>query len=85
MVVDRMVRRALTAALAALILFLGQSVSAREAAPTDTFATLVDAQGRIRFPPDFPADFVYIGAWAVAGGNGVADIHAVYALSLIHI
>ncbi|TXI78809.1 MAG: c-type cytochrome [Flavobacteriales bacterium] len=79
MVVDRMVRRALTAALAALILFLGQSVSAREAAPTDTFATLVDAQGRIRFPPDFPADFVYIGAWAVAGGNGVADIHAVYA------
>lgn len=46
--------------------------------PAETYASLVDSKGSIRFPVDFPTGFVHMGTWAVAGGGGVADVHAVY-------
>ena len=44
----------------------------------DTFSTLVGPAGEISYPKDFPNGFTFIGTWAVAGGDGVADMHSVY-------
>lgn len=40
--------------------------------------SLVDGRGKITFPERFPAGYVHIGTWAVAGAEGVADTHVVY-------
>ncbi len=44
-----------------------------------SFSSLVDAGGNITFPAHFPSGYVHIGSWAVAGADGVADTHVVYA------
>lgn len=55
----------------------------KEAAPVsvepDPYSQMVSADGAISFPADFPNGFTFIGSWAVAGDEGVADIHSVYA------
>ena len=45
----------------------------------DTYSPLVNRGGEISFPKDFPDGYTFIGTWAVAGGDGVADVHTVYA------
>lgn len=46
--------------------------------PIDAYASLVGSKGEISFPKDFPNGYIFIGTWAVAGGDGVADVHSVY-------
>lgn len=62
-----------------LIATLSTFSKASDAKPGgDTFSTLVGPAGEISYPKDFPVGFVFIGTWAVAGGDGVSDLHSVY-------
>lgn len=66
----------------ASIVLVGVS-ACKEAGPVsaepDAYSQMVSADGAISFPADFPNGFMFIGSWAVAGDEGVADIHSVYA------
>ena len=63
-----------------LLLMLGgcRDTSSDQQSP-DTYSTLVNAEGDIRFPSDFPAGYQFIGTWTVADGDDVKEIHSVYA------
>ena len=47
-------------------------------APDDTYASLVNKDGTISFPADFPESYMFIGTWSVTAPSGEAEIHSVY-------
>lgn len=62
-----------------LVLFASGCKETEPAGPgVDAYPSFVSEAGDITFPADFPTGYVFIGSWAVAGSDGVADIHSVY-------
>lgn len=39
-------------------------------APDDTYASLVNKDGTISFPADFPESYMFIGTWSVTAPSG---------------
>lgn len=69
----------LTIIVIGIVLFApGCKETDRERTGVDAYSSFVTESGDIKFPPDFPNGYVFIGAWAVNGPNGVEDIHSVY-------
>lgn len=64
-------------ALVATAVIAAPSENAARSSP-DTYASLVGSQGEISFPKDFPNGYIFIGTVAVAGGDGVGDLHSTY-------
>lgn len=65
-------------AIGLLLLASGCKEANRERAGADAYSSFVTESGDMKFPPDFPSGYVFIGAWAVNGPGGVEDIHSVY-------
>ncbi len=67
--------------LCASVGVLGCNAAAREVGKAQEFSPFVSNDGTISIPANYRTEFVFLGAWSVAGdeeGGGAKELHTVY-------